>query len=122
VRFPILFTGANAAMAVVGITRSGSYVEVADAEVHVRLGWSFHATIPRSSVRSAVPDHDKVWGWGAHGWRGRWLVNGSSSGLVRIEIEPAPRARVFGIPVRLETLRVSVEDPDGLIAALDSDV
>ena len=53
-----------------------------------------------------------------HGWNGRWLVNGSSHGIVRIDLDPAQRAWVVGLPVSLRTLRVSVEDPDALIAAL----
>ena len=119
-RFPILFTGINTAMVVIGVTRSGSYVDVGPDVVRVRLGWAFRATIDRAAVRSADHDHDRVWGWGAHGWRGRWLVNGSSSGLVRVEIDPRARAWVVGVPVRLTVLRVSVTDPDGLIDALGS--
>jgi hypothetical protein len=118
VRFPIRFTGISTAMSVIGITRSGSYVDVGDERVEVRLGWGFRATFPRSSVQSVADDHDKVWGWGAHGWKGRWLVNGSSSGIVCVEIDPEARARVLGLPVRLSVLRVSVEDPEGLIVAL----
>ena len=34
------------------------------------------------------PSDGRVWGWGAHGWRGTWLVNGSSSGLVRDRARP----------------------------------
>jgi hypothetical protein len=118
-RYPIRFTGVGAAMSVIGITRSGSYVEVGDERVEVRLGWGFRATFPRSSVVASVADDsDKVWGWGAHGWKGRWLVNGSSSGIVRIDIDPPARGRVLGLTVRPHVLRVSVEDPTGLIAAL----
>ena len=117
-RFPIRFTGLNNAMAVLGATRSQSYVDVGPDEVHVRLGPLFTSSIPRAAVRSAATDTGRVTGWGAHGWRGTWLVNGSSQGIVRIEIEPAARAHVTGFPVRLRVLRVSVEDPQGLIAAL----
>lgn len=117
-RFPIRFTGAGKAMVALGITQATSDVTLTDDEVRVRLGWSFAATIPRSSVRSVEPDHDPVRGWGAHGWRGVWLVNGSSSGIVRIDLNPPGRARVLVAPVRLHALRVSVQDPDGLIATL----
>ncbi len=55
---------------------------------------------------------------GAHGWRGRWLVNGAGDGLVVIDISPPARARVTGVPVRLRELTVSVEDPDALAAEL----
>lgn len=117
-RIPILFTGLNRALPALGLTRSSSYVEVGPGEVVVRMGWAFHAVVPRTSIRAAAHDHDAVWGWGVHGWGGRWLVNGSSSGLVRIDIDPPARARTAGVPVSLHTLRVSVEDPDGLIAAV----
>jgi hypothetical protein len=121
-RFPIRFTGANKAMAVLGLTRGNSYVDVSATDVVVRLGWAFRATVSRSTVQSVAPDHGRVWGWGAHGWNGRWLVNGSSSGLVRIELEPVGRARVAGFPVTLRELRVSVDDPAGLERALAPNV
>jgi hypothetical protein len=53
---------------------------------------------------------------GVHGLAGRWLVNGSSRGLVAVTIEPPARAFVVGFPVRLRVVTVSVEDPEGLIA------
>lgn len=56
---------------------------------------------------------------GVHGWRGRWLVNGSREGLVVITIHPTAKARVVGIPVSLSQLTVAVEDPVGLVSAFD---
>ncbi len=117
-RFPVRFTGANKAMAVLGLSARTCAVEVTDTGIVVRMGWGFHAEVPRASVRTVEPDHDRVMGWGAHGWDGVWLVNGSSSGIVRITIDPEETAHVLGWPVRLRVLRVAVEDPDGLIAAL----
>jgi hypothetical protein len=113
-RFPIRYTGANRAMVVLGLTPGNSRVEVFDDRAEVRMGWAFRATIDRESIRSVSDDHDRVTGWGAHGWRGVWLVNGSSGGIVRIELEPPGRATVCGVPVELRVLRVSVEDPVGL--------
>lgn len=75
-RFPIRFTGANRAMAVIGLLPGSCSVEVTDEAVAVRMGWAFRASIPRSSIRAVRDDHDRVGGWGAHGWRGTWLVNG----------------------------------------------
>jgi hypothetical protein len=117
-RFPIRFTGLNKAMAVLGLRSTNSYVDVGPLDVTVRLGWAFRATFDRSSVVSVDHDHDRVLGWGAHGWKGVWLVNGSSSGIVRVELDGGQRARVAGVPVTARCIRVSVEDPDGLIAAL----
>ena len=117
-RFPIRFTGANKAMGALGITRRSAWVEVSATEVSVHMSWAFDGHAPRSSVRSVTEDHDRVAGWGAHGWNGVWLVNGSSRGIVRIELDPPASARVLVYPLKLRVLRVAVEDPAGLIRAL----
>lgn len=117
-RFPVLFTGANKAMVVIGIRPSSSYVEIDSDEVHVHMGLAFRSRFPRDAIQSVEADHERVGGWGAHGWRGRWLVNGSSGNLVRVDLDPPARAHVLGFPVRLRQLRVSIVDPDGLIRAL----
>ena len=117
--FAIRYTGINRPLLrLLGLGPSRSGVKVEDEGVTVRMGWAFLACFPRSSVRSIAHDHRRVWEWGVHGWRGRWLVNGSSSGLVRIELEPPQRGRTMLFPLRLEVLRVFVERPDDLVAAL----
>jgi len=117
-RFPIRFTGANRAMALLGIVPSRCRVDVDEAQVHVQFSWAFRLHAPLTDVRSAALDHARVWAWGAHGWRGSWLVNGSSSGIVRVELEPAARGFTMGIPISVRVLRVAVDDPEGLVAAL----
>lgn len=119
-RFPIRFTGANRAMALLGMRPRSSYVDVEPDVLRVRMGSTFDVEVPRETVRRAAADHQRAWGWGVHGWRGEWLVNGSSSGLVRIELSAPARGRLLGVSVRITALRVAVEDPDGLIAALTS--
>jgi len=117
-RFPIRFTGLNRTMSAVGLSPSRSWVEVDDEAIRVRMGWAFKLDAPLVNVRDAQPDHGRVWSWGVHGWRGRWLVNGSSSGVVRIDLNPSGRARVGPVPITVRELRVSVDDPEGLVAAL----
>ena len=117
-RFPISFSKPNRAMALVGLTPHNSWVDLGDGTITVHMGWAFHLTAARAAIRSVAPDHDRVGGWGVHGWRGRWLVNGTSRGLVRIGFDPAVRAWVMGFPISVHTLRVSVVDPDALCAAL----
>ena len=117
-RFPMLFTGASKAMVAIGLRSASSFVDVNPQTVTIRMGWAFRATLPRSSVTSAAHDHDRVLGWGAHGWGGRWLNNGSSFNIVRIEFEPRGRGRTAGFPVNVGIVRVSVDEPDALIAAL----
>ena len=114
-RFPILFTGASHGMRVLGLAPGSCWVELGGESMVVRMGWAFRMRAPLDSIRAAMPDTGRVLGWGVHGWRGQWLVNGSSDGLVRVEIEPACRALMSGLPVQVRVLRVSLVDPDGFI-------
>jgi len=103
-------------------------VEVADGEVHVRLGAAFRLTFPRGSVGRAeiVPTPKRLsWrGWGggigAHGYAGRWLVNTSMRGLVEIDLTVPARARLLGVPVKVTTLCVSMAVPDELVEELSA--
>src|SRR5450759_70117 len=104
-----------------GLGPKQSCVQVGQDSMTVTMGWGFRATIPRQNVRAIMPDGGSVWGWGVHGWRGTWLVNGSSAGLVRLELEPGVQAWVMGVPMRLHTLRLSLIAPDDLLRVLRSD-
>jgi hypothetical protein len=120
VKFPIRFTGLNRYLWLLGTRPSRSWVEVTESRLRVRLDWGFRLDAPRAAVQAAAPDDRPVRAWGAHGWRGRWLVNGSSSGVVRIDLYPPMRAAVLWLlRPRVRELRVAVDDPAGLIAALD---
>jgi hypothetical protein len=105
-------------MTPLGAGRRFSHIDVSDTEVDVHLGWTFSARFPRSSVTSANPAPSGTISRGAHGWRGKWLVNGSGTGLVMITLDPPARGRVTGVPVKVRELIVSADAPDELIAAL----
>jgi hypothetical protein len=97
-----------------------SYVEIADDTVTARMGWAFATTFPRAAVvRTSRLDHAPL-SRGVHGFAGRWLVNGSGDRILVIDLEPAQRARVIGVPIKLRQLAVSVEDPDALANQLRS--
>ena len=100
-----------------GMGPKHSEVRIAGDALHVKFGWGFRTVIPLSSITKAEPAQGRVTSWGAHGWRGRWLVNGSSKGIVELTIDPATTARVMGVPVTLSTLWVSVTEPEALIEA-----
>jgi hypothetical protein len=117
-RFPIRFGKFGFLYKLLGMPPSRSYVEIDDSDVRVQMGWAFHTEFPRSSIASIEPDTERVWGWGVHGWNGKWLVNATSDGLVRITIQPQTCSHVFVGAVKLRELRVGVVDPDGLIKAL----
>jgi len=105
-------------LGVLAIPPNSRYVALDGDEIRVRLGWSFRLTAPRVSIVAALRDHDRIRGIGAHGWRGTWLVNTSSKGLVRIVLDPPQKAAVCGVPVTVRVLRVSVADPDAFLADL----
>ena len=95
-----------------GMGPAQSRIKVTPDRLHVQMGWVFDATIPIRDIRHTQRSAPAlILGWGVHGWAGRWLVNGSRQGVVRIDIDPATQGKVIGIPVRLATLLVSVVQP-----------
>lgn len=118
-RFPIRFDAAYRLLSsAVLIPPSDSYIEIDGTEVYVRMAWAFRTRFPRSAVASAAPLDRKPLSRGVHGFRGRWLVNGSGDCILVINLEPAQRAYVMGFPVSLKQLMVSVDNPFALALAL----
>ena len=106
--------------------RGISGVAVDAGEIRVRMG-SFKLDIPRSSVRSVQRSQAKVGATtGGHGGRGRWLVNGSAEGLAELTIDPPVHVSpsidtLFGLgPSQVRQLTVSLDDPDGFVAAVEA--
>jgi hypothetical protein len=110
--------GNRVLMGLVGVGPRFSGVVIDDEEISVRLGWGFHAHIPIAHIQRVGSSDRPFFAWGAHGWRGRWLVNGSSKGIVALEIDPPARGWAIGFPLRLRILYVSLADPDAFITAL----
>jgi hypothetical protein len=129
-RFPIRTNAFNRVLfRLLLILPSNSSVDVDGDTVRVRLGWAFSARIPsRLIARAGLGFTGKGLGYwrtpllritaGAHGWGGRWLVNGSPDGIVTVEMAEPVRAFVTGFPIRLKQLSVSLDDPEGFLAAL----
>lgn len=108
-------------LSALGMGPAFSHAELSDERLRIRMGWAFSADLPRSAIVTGARSEGPVGGIGVHGWRGAWLVNGAATGLVTISFDPAQRARVMGLPVALRTLRLSLEDPDALIALLGAE-
>ena len=118
-RFPIRYSfGKGLLLRLAGAPKRWAYVELDERRVRIRMSWAFRATFDRSLVESASRAPRVRVTAGAHGWRGRWLVNGASAPLVTIMLRDRARAWVIGFPVRLREVTVSVAEPDALIAAL----
>jgi hypothetical protein len=105
-------------LSALGLGPTFTGMEIGEETFRVRFSWAFSARIARSSIRSVNYDHDFVGGVGVHGRRGTWLVNGSATGLIALELDPPARAFVMGFPVKLKVLRISVVDPAQIIAEL----
>ncbi len=116
--FPIRYGSLRLLMTALGLGPGLSRVALKTDTLSVHMGWAFRAEIPLTSITEARSDDRRVGGIGVHGWRGRWLVNGATTGLVAITVDPPSRAWAVGIPVRLRSVRVSVEDPDALLTAI----
>ncbi len=99
-----------------GPRRSG--VSLDDAGLSVSMGMSFHGHAPAVGPEVGAGAEQTVVSRGVHGWRGDWLVNGAGDGLVEARFDPPMAGRVLMVPVRVRRLRVAVDDPDGLAAAL----
>lgn len=107
-------------LTLMGMGPRRSAVRVTHGEIDVRMGRAFRAVVPAAAIVKAEPAaYPAGWGWGVHGWRGKWLVNGSSEGIVALTIEPPARATMCGIRVSLRVLLVSLDDPNGFLAALN---
>jgi hypothetical protein len=116
--FAILYGVWRPLLVVLGMGPRFSAVALGAEELHVKMGWAFRARIPRSAITGASRREGRVGGVGVHGWRGRWLVNGSMEGIVGIDVDPPARAVATGFPVHLRYLSLSLENPDAFVTAL----
>jgi hypothetical protein len=118
-RFPISFDRWFGGISrLLGLPPSMAYVEVGTREIEVKMGWAFRSRFPRAAIKSISWPARKPFSRGVHGFGGRWLVNGSGRGVVTLNLNPAQRAYVVGVPTSLRELSVSVADAATLGAAL----
>jgi hypothetical protein len=101
-----------------GLGPSHAWVDVSPDEIEVRMGWGFRGAAPRDALVSATSAPAVRATIGVHGWRGDWLVNGALDGLLELRFSPPMQASTLGIPLRIERLRVSVEEPEVVRIAL----
>lgn len=121
-RFPIAYGPTMRALGgVLGLGPSKAWINIDPTTVEVRMGWAFQAKFPRGAVKRATISDRQFFSLGVHGRAGRWLVNGTMEGLVRIDLDPEQRARVLSRDVRLSILDISVERPAEVLRALERD-
>jgi hypothetical protein len=119
VRIPIRCNAfGRVVLTMVGAPPSLDHIDVDDDQVHVQLGYAFRTEFARANVESVVRDTRRYVSTGAHGWGGRWLVNGAPGPIAVINLREPVRAFVLGFPVQLRQLLVSIDDPDALAELL----
>lgn len=117
-RYPLRFGALKPLLVVCGLGPSNSFVDLGEDHLTVKMGWAFRAKVARASIRAATPYSGIPGGIGVHGFGGRWLVNGSTAGIVTMDIDPIARAYVMGVPVKLRRLSISLEEPERFIAEI----
>jgi hypothetical protein len=115
-------------MTVFGAGRKVPRVTMSSSTVDIRMGWAFHATIPREAVASARPLNGGLSELsgpfrisvlrGVNYWRGTALVNGAGTGLVEITLDRSKWVWLGPLRARMRRVIVSAEDQTGLVAAL----
>ena len=114
-------------MTAFGAGRKAPRVTMSPSTLDVRMGWAFHATIPRETVASARPlDRSELRGAfrisvlrGVNYWPRTALVNGAGTGLVEITLDRPEWVWLGPLRAPMRRLIVSAEDQSGLVAALN---
>ena len=104
-------------LTILGIPEKWAYIQIDGGLVHIRMGWAFRLTFSRSDILEVV-EHRPVVSVGAHGWKGRWLVNGANKPIAVIRLSHIAHGRVAGFQVNVREILVSVDDREGLRQAL----
>jgi hypothetical protein len=107
-------------MAVAGAPPFTARIAIDGDELHVAMGWFwFRATVPLRSIVHARRSANAWLSVGVHtDMMGGWVVNGSPLGMVHLTIEPPASGRFAGLPIRVSSLWLSLEEPEAFLAAL----
>jgi len=114
-RFPIRRDFNQLLLGIFGCAARNSYVDVTNDAIHFKFGWGFDEVIPRDEIATLGPSQDP-WLSGIGG--NRIALLGSNTGVVEVGLAHPRRMRVFVVPVRLQRIAVSLEDPDAFTHAL----
>jgi hypothetical protein len=108
-------------MSLIGIGPSSSYIEIANGNLTVVMGWAFKLKAPLSEIESArLEDKPVSWrfGIGVHGLAGEWAVNATRRPHVVITFKSPQRGRVIGFPVKVKVLHLTPAEPERLLEEL----
>jgi hypothetical protein len=104
-----------------GATPSRGWVKTGEHGIEARLGW-YHLAIPWENVASAEPAKWPL--YAGIGWRSDLRTTlgliGSTAPVVRVRLCQPKRGRLLGLPLRYRDLYLSLDDPAGFRAAVES--
>ncbi|OBA57449.1 hypothetical protein A5647_23370 [Mycobacterium sp. 1100029.7] len=99
-------------------------IRVDDGTLHVRNGWAFRLDIPLQHIKSACLISARPLTWGVHSTGDEWMVNGSRDGIVKLKLSQPVTSKSIKLQSstwgEVRCLYLSLEDPDGFVAAVQS--
>jgi hypothetical protein len=105
-------------LATFGVTRGGSFVDLADGKLEVKMGIWFHETLAVADIAAVAPS-EWPW-WGGLGVKlyhhGVGLV-GATENVVNVRFKTPQRVTAV-VPVSCEQLWISIDDRDAFLKAL----
>ena len=120
-RFPVLIRGRWWPLLIpFGVTQERAFVQVGERELRVCFGPLFDYRFPLEAVEAVAPARWPLWaGIGPRvDFRGTVAFIGAYENVVEVRFKERQRVRMI-VPVPCERLFLSLEDPQGLIAALE---
>jgi hypothetical protein len=123
-RFPVLIKGRWLPLLIpFGVTQERAFVQVGERELRVCFGPLFDYRFPLEAVETAAPTRWPLWaGIGPRvDFRGMVAFVGAYENTVEVRFKERQRVRMI-VPVPCQRLVLSLEDPEGFIAALEKRV
>ena len=119
-RFPVLIRGRWWPLLIpFGVTQERAFVQVGERELRVCFGPLFDYRFPLEAVETVAPSRWPLWaGIGPRvDFRGTVAFVGAYEKTVEVRFKERQRVRMI-VPVPCQRLVLSLEDPEGFVAAL----
>jgi hypothetical protein len=109
---------------VLGMGPKRTMIRVTGNTLHVKHGWAFQLEIPLNNITSARHISRRPASWGVHTGGDVWLVNASRDGIVELKLARPVTSKSVKFQSNswgeVRSLYLSLEDPDGFVAEIES--
>lgn len=120
-RFPIKRTPPwRFLLGLFGVTTARAYLEIDEERLVARFGW-YRLELPRAQIVAVEPGQWPWW-WRIGGkiWRERLGLIGAGGPVLCLRLAASQPTRLLGIPLHVQEVCISVEDPAAVQAALEA--